>query len=234
MGTMEEPELARVARLIGEPARAAMLSALLSGESLPAGELARRAGVAAATASEHLARLTEGGLVVRRRSGRHTYFALAGSDVAAVLEALARISAPPTSSRGASKSSVESELRFARTCYDHLAGTLGVLVTGTMLERELIAGPGFALTDRGTEWLASLQIDADELRRGRRGLTRPCLDWSERRDHLAGAVAAAITNRMLDQRWLVRLEGSRAVRLTQRGREGLRRSLELEVPIQSG
>jgi len=228
MGVFEEPELARVARLIGEPARAAMLSALLGGESLPAGELARRAHVAAATASEHLARLTEGGLVVRRRSGRHTYFALAGSDVAAVLESLARIS-PPVSTRASTPSDETSALRFARTCYDHLAGTLGVLVTRTMLERELIEGPGFELTARGADWLRSLGIDADELRRGRRRLTRPCLDWSERRDHLAGAVAAAITNHMLEQRWLVRLDGTRAVRLTQRGREWLRRSLDLEV-----
>lgn len=226
MTGFEEPELAQIARLIGEPARVAILSALLSGESLPAGELARRAGVAPATASEHLARLMEGRLIVRRRSGRHTYYALTGAEVATVLESLARLTAPVSRRR---YSADETALRFARTCYDHLAGTLGVLLTRTMLDRQLIADSDFALTTRGAEWLNSLGIDVTQLGRGRRVLTRPCLDWTERRDHLAGSVAAALTARMLEMRWITRIDGTRAVRLTQRGREGLRRSLELEI-----
>lgn len=228
METRSEPDLAHVAGMIGEPARAAMLAALLGGESLPAGELARRAGVAPSTASEHLARLVEHGLVTRRRSGRHRYYALAGGEVAAALESLARIS-PPAVAATRSESAEKRALRFARTCYDHLAGRLGVLLTDTLLEHGLISAQGFEVTARGEEWLAGLDIDIDALRRGRRALARPCLDWTERRDHLAGAVGAAIAATLLERRWLVRMEGTRAVRLTLRGREGLYRTLALEI-----
>lgn len=225
----EEPEIARIARMIGEPARAAMLSALLGGESLPAGELARHARISPATASEHLAQLVKHRLLVRRKSGRHVYYGLAGTDVAAAMESLARISAPAGNARTTTRA-VPTALRMARTCYDHLAGQLGVLVTQAMLGQRLLQEETLALTDLGRDWLALFNIDVNALERSRRALTRPCLDWSERRDHLAGAAAAAITTAMLDRRWIVRIDGTRAVRLTQRGREGLRRSLALEVP----
>jgi len=230
MGKLEEPDIARVARMIGEPARAAMLSALLGGVALTAGELARVAGIAAPTASEHLAQLVKSRLILRRRSGRHVYYALAGRDVAAALEALARVSAPVSQPR-APKQPADAALRFARTCYDHLAGRLGVLVTQTMLDRGLIEEETFALTKEGSAWFASLDIDVAALPRRRR-VTRPCLDWSERRDHLAGAAASALTAMMLERRWIARIDGTRAVRLTQRGREGLRRSLGLEVEVE--
>jgi DNA-binding transcriptional ArsR family regulator len=224
-----DPDLARVAGMIGEPARAAMLSALLGGQALPAGELARRAGVAPGTASAHLARLVEGGLVTRRQSGRHRYYALAGADVAAALEALARVS-PPRDGETVAGPMAGDPIRFARTCYDHLAGALGVLITDTLLDQGLILGTaGFELTARGDEWLDALGIDVVALRQSRRALARPCLDWSERRDHLAGAAGAAIATTMLERRWLARLDGTRAVRLTLRGREGLYRTLGLEV-----
>lgn len=243
MDTAPRPDLARVAAIIGEPARAAMLEALLSGQALPAGELARRAGVRPSTASEHLARLVENGLVVRRVSGRHRYYALADADVAAALEALARIAPPARPGIGPvpervsrtgrvgeeGKSPAEQALRFARTCYDHLAGTLGVLLTDTLLEKGFIAGAGFEVTTGGEAWLRSLDIDVDALRRAQRALSRPCLDWSERRDHLAGAVGAAIAGALIDRGWLVRIDGTRALRLTVRGRDGLYRSLGLEV-----
>lgn len=238
MATNPEPDLARVAGVIGEPARAAMLAALLGGESLPAGELARCAGVARSTASEHLARLVDSGLITRRRSGRHRYYALAGEDVAAALEALLRI-APPSAGtagrRGGGGRRVREEsgekraLRYARTCYDHLAGRLGVLLTDALLERGLISAPGYEVTEAGEEWLRTLDIDVGALREGRRALARPCLDWSERRDHLAGAVGAAIAATMIERRWLVRTDGTRAVRLTLRGREALYRGLALEI-----
>ncbi len=238
MDTTPEPNLARVAGMIGEPARAAMLAALLGGEWLTAGELARRAGVRPPTASEHLARLVDGGLIIRRSSGRHRYYALADGDVAAALEALARV-APPTvaAARKGSAAATRGEpvreraLRFARTCYDHLAGTLGVLLTDTLLEQGLVSARGYEITAQGEAWLGGLDIDVDTLRRGRRTLARPCLDWSERRDHLAGAVGAAIAATMLERRWIVRLEGTRAVRLTLRGSEGLYRALRLEIEL---
>jgi DNA-binding transcriptional ArsR family regulator len=160
MTTTHEPDLARVASAIGEPARAAMLSALMGGDPLTAGELARRAHVAPGTASAHLTRLIESGLLRRWASGRERHYALANRDVAAALEALARV-APPSGPH----SPDERAFRFARTCYDHLAGRLGVLVTDTLVERGIIAGSAFELTSRGEQWLAEFGIDVSSLRR---------------------------------------------------------------------
>jgi DNA-binding HxlR family transcriptional regulator len=199
-----------------------MLAALLGGRPLVAGVLARHAGISPQTASAHLARLVDSGLVTRRQSGRFRHYALANADVAALLEALARVASAPASTSNA--------LRFARTCYDHLAGKLGVLLTDTLRTRGLIVGTdGYRITPAGEEWLTSLGVDVAELRRSRRVFVRPCLDWTERRDHIAGAMGAAIANTMLERRWVVRIDDTRAVRLTLRGREGLYRSLGLEV-----
>src|SRR5690606_3177601 len=171
VNTPAEPDLSRIAMEIGEPARAAMLSALMGGVPLAAGELARRAGVSASTASGHLARMVEAGLVRRRTDGRRRYYALASADVAAALEALARI-APPH--RGAkSERAEDAAFRFARTCYDHLAGALGVRVTDTLLERGIIAGRGFEVTEAGEDWLREQGIDVVALRARRRTLSRP-------------------------------------------------------------
>jgi DNA-binding transcriptional ArsR family regulator len=241
--TSSEPDVAGVARAIGHPARATMLAALLGGQWLPAGELARRAGVTPSTASDHLSRLVRQGIITPRRSGRHRYYALSGPEVAAALEGLARIpGARAEHSDGlhdpagalTSNRSIPPGLRalhFARTCYDHLAGRLGVLLTDAMLERDLIAPAGFEPTHRGAEWLRGLDIHVADLRRERRVLARPCLDWSERRDHLAGAVGAALASSLLDRGWIVRMEGTRAVRLTLRGREGLYRTTGLEATV---
>src|SRR6476646_9749800 len=151
-------ELARVAGMIGDPTRAAMLGALLGGESLPAGELARRAGIAPATATSHLSRLVEHGLLVRRTSGRHRYFTLASADVAAALEALGRIT---TTRRDASNDlAPNGSIRFARTCYDHLAVVLGVMVTERLLERRFIVGDdSYELTAAGGTWFGSFGVD---------------------------------------------------------------------------
>jgi DNA-binding transcriptional ArsR family regulator len=222
-----ESSLASVAAMIGQPARAAMLDALLGGEWLTATELGRRAGVAPSTASEHLARLVGAGLVARRNSGRHRYHALASAEVASALEALGRI--PIVSGLNTGKDQGGEALRFARTCYDHLAGRLGVLLADTLVERGLVSSTGSDVTTAGEDWLRSQEIDVAALRRSRRTYVRYCLDWTERRDHLAGAVGAAIAHTMLARRWIVRVDGTRAVRLTQRGRDGLYRALDLEI-----
>ncbi len=216
--------LANIARMIGEPARAAMLHALLSGEVLSAGALARRARVAPATASVHLARLVDAGLLVRMQHGRERLYALANADVAAALEALARLIAP------AEAASAHAALRAARTCYDHLAGKLGVQLTEHLVARRLLRKGTLELQPSGEEWLERWGVDVGALRQARRPLTRACLDWPERRDHLAGAVGAAIVNVMLRRGWLVRLPGTRAVRLTVRGGEALYRAVGFEVP----
>ena len=222
------PDIAAVARTIGEPARATILSALLGGQWLTAGELARIARIAPPTASEHLGRLAAAQLIVDRRSGRYRYFALAGPEVAAALESLARVAERP-SAIASPRTPDDDALRNARSCYDHLAGRLGVALTRVLHERGLIAGAGLEVTTRGEAELPRLGVDVASLRSGRRPLTRACLDWSERQDHLAGAVGAALLSSMLERGWLVRLEGSRALRLTLRGREGLYRALGVDL-----
>lgn len=221
------PDIAAVARMIGEPARATILSALLGGQWLTAGELARAARIAPPTASEHLGRLAAAGLIVGRSSGRHRYFALAGPDVAAVLESLARFADRP-SADAPSRGPADDALRYARCCYDHLAGRLGVELTEVLRERGLVAGAALEVTARGEEELPRLGVDVASIRNGRRPITRACLDWSERRDHLAGAVGAALLAAMLERGWLTRLDGTRALRMTLRGREGLYRTLGVE------
>jgi DNA-binding transcriptional ArsR family regulator len=216
-------ELSAVARLIGEPARAAMLDALLSGQALAAGELARAAGVRPATASEHLSRLRQGGLVDVVRAGRHRYYRLATPEVAEVLEALSLLGSgrPVRSLRGARTAAA---MAVARTCYDHLAGQVGVAVCDALLARSALVagGDGYLLTAGGEELLGRLGVGVAEVRARRRRFARVCLDWTERRPHLAGALGAAVCDRLFALGWVVRrTPGGRALRVTDAGRSGL-------------
>jgi DNA-binding transcriptional ArsR family regulator len=212
--------IASVAALVGEPTRAAMLLALLDGRALPAGELARVAGLSAAAASLHLAKLTQGGLVTVRKEGRHRYYALASADVALALETLGTVATRPSKSRALSPSM--EALRGARTCYDHLAGQLAVALA-LHLERERylnIESPhSYAVTGSGARWLErTFDLDMAVLESSRRPLARRCLDWTERRPHVAGALGAALLTQLLDKRWVRPVANSRALRLTSRGR----------------
>lgn len=219
-----EPDIARVAGAIGDRARAAMLTALLSGRAMSAGELARHAGIAPSTATQHLRRLLGDGLIVRRVEGRHRLHTLSGEEVASALEALARLSPAAMDHPGA-----KDPLRFARTCYDHLAGALSVAVADALVQSGVISADMSSLGAGADSWLRRLDIDPNELRGQRRALVRPCLDWSERRNHVAGAFGAAIADVALERRWLVRLDGTRGLRLTLRGQEGFRRALGVEI-----
>jgi DNA-binding transcriptional ArsR family regulator len=222
-----EPDFATVAMLIGEPARAAMLAALLSGQALPAGELASRARISPQTASRHLAKLVAGGLLNVTTTGRHRYYRLKNPDVGAALEALATI-APPVRVRSLRESEEARALRFARTCYDHLAGTVGVAITQCMLAQGVLTMTDeqtYHVSEAGMVWFAEWGIDLYQLRQARRCFAKPCLDWSERQPHLAGALGAAITSKLFERGWIVRISPSRAVRLTEHGREGLQRDL---------
>ena len=214
--------LAAVAALIAEPARAAILDALLAGEAVRAGELARRAGIAPSTASEHLARLLDGRLVSCEAHGRERRYALASPEVADALEALARI-APPEQIRSLRAADTSSALRYARTCYDHLAGQLGVGLTDALLARNLllVADGSYTLTPLGETTLAELGVDIDRARTARRSFARACLDWSEQRPHLAGALGAALTDTLLTQRWLLRRPHDRALSVTPKGQAAL-------------
>ena len=217
-----EPDLSTVATLIGDPARATILSALLSGQSLPASELAYRAHITPQTTSMHLSRLVDGGLLDVSRTGRHRYYRLKNADVAHALEALALLASPPRLKKP-QQSAEYQELCYARTCYDHLAGKLGVALTQALVAKGLItvSDQSYLLTEQGSEWLATWDIDEGQLRKGRRLFARTCLDWSERQNHLAGALGAAIASRMLEDGWVKRIPGNRALRLTEAGRKGL-------------
>jgi len=221
-------DIARVATVIGDRARAAMLSALHEGKPLPGGELARRAGIATSTASEHLSRLVDAGLVRAERRGRHRFYSLAGEDVARAWEALAVI-APPMEVRTLRAASVGAALAEARTCYDHLAGRLGVAVTDALVSAGALddRDGGLALGEERSA-LEALGVEVDALR-GRRPLVLRCIDWSERRPHVAGALGAAVASRCLERGWIERLPSTRAVRVTRAGRERFFGALGLEL-----
>jgi DNA-binding transcriptional ArsR family regulator len=223
------PSIAPVAALAGDPARANMLSALLGGKALTAGELAREAGVTAQTASSHLAKLEEGGMVLGQRQGRHRYFKLSGSDVAHMLETMMGIAerAGHVRTRTGPKA---PELRRARVCYDHLAGEMGVAMFDAMTQARLIAGSEtLRLTARGADFARDFGIDLDALADGRRPLCKTCLDWSQRRSHLAGSLGAAMLTRFYDLRWARRDRAGRAVIFSPHGERDFRRLLRIEA-----
>jgi len=209
------PDIARIAALVGDPARANMLTALVSGLALTAGELAREAAVTPATASSHLAKLQDGGLVIQQKQGRHRYFRLSGPDVADVLERLMGLAARTGHAR-TRPGPREPAMRRARVCYDHLAGDLGVQAFDSLVRRGLIEAEDetVTLTANGARFFEGEGLDLAALNTGRRPLCKPCLDWSNRRSHLAGALGAAILDRLIAQRWAKREAGSRVVSFT--------------------
>ncbi|MDA5109076.1 ArsR/SmtB family transcription factor [Brevibacillus thermoruber] len=224
---MTHTGFAQTASLIGDPSRAAMLLQLMDGRALPAGELARRARISPQTASAHLGKLVAGGLLALETHGRHRYYRLRGPEVAQALEGLLILS-PPGPVRSLRESEERKALRFARTCYDHLAGRVGVRLAEQLTHRGWLtrldapsAAGKWELTPAGEEALAAFGLDIPALRRSRRSFARPCLDWMERRHHLAGALGAALTARLFELGWLRRHPSSRAVILTEAGRTGL-------------
>ncbi len=224
-----DPNIASVAALIAEPARAAMLTALLGRRPRAASELARCAGISPQTGSAHLARLVAGGLLSVTPNGRHRYYQLAGPHVAEVLEALAAIA--PAAPIGSLRQFDEARaIRFARTCYDHLAGMVGVALTERMLEHGLLlpVEHTYRVGDEGVAWLEREGLDVHQILHGRRAQARACLDWSERRDHLAGAFGAAVTDWLLQRGWIARVANNRAVQLTDAGHAGFLREWGLE------
>jgi DNA-binding transcriptional ArsR family regulator len=225
-----DADVAAVAGLIGDRTRAFVLCELAASGSLPAGELARRAGVASSTASVHLAKLAAAGLLTGQPAGRHRYYRLANGDVARALEALSLI-APPHEIRSLRQADEAASIRAARTCYDHLAGRLGVDLTSALERRRLIRREAdtFALTRRGATELTALGLDLDAIGRGRRVFARPCLDWSERRDHLAGALGAALPARLFELQWIERRRPNRSVTVTVAGRQALSEHFGLEL-----
>jgi DNA-binding transcriptional ArsR family regulator len=226
-----EPDFSRTAALIGDPARAAMLCALFDGGEMTASELACRAGVAPNVASAHLAKLRDGGLLTMRPEGRQRLFRIANENVSQALEALTAIS-EPARIVSLSQSRISAELQAARSCYDHLAGRLGVAVTDALVSRAFIApsgGRAFELSPKGAEFFSHLGIDVGGLRAQRRAFARQCIDWSERRPHLAGALGAALHHAFIANRWIERNASNRAVRLTPAGQSWLESVLYVDL-----
>jgi DNA-binding transcriptional ArsR family regulator len=215
------PDIAMVAALVGDPARSNMLTALMTGRALTASELAQEAGITPQTASSHLAKLEAGGLIEPEKQGRHRYYRLTGPDVAGVLEGLAGLAARAGHMR-VRTGPKDPALRRARICYDHLAGDLGVQMLDSMKKQRLVRASKQAieLTHEGRRFMAdALQIDTDALAHPRRPVCKACLDWSERRHHLAGMLGAAMMARFTELKWAARDDapGSRVVNFTRNG-----------------
>jgi DNA-binding transcriptional ArsR family regulator len=212
------PNIARIASLLGDTARADVLTALMTDRALTATELAAIAGVTKQTMSAHLSKLLDAALVAVDQQGRHRYFRLADEDVAGLLESLMGVAFRTGAVRLLS-SPREPALRKARICYDHLAGELGVAAYEALLRRGVfeMSREELRLSKSGVEWFRRFGIDTDAAARQRRTFCRPCMDWSERRHHLAGSLGAALLSRLQDLKWASRDKNSRVIRFTPRG-----------------
>jgi DNA-binding transcriptional ArsR family regulator len=214
-------QLAEIAALVGDPARSNILLALMAGRALTAGELAYAARVSAQTASGHLTKLREAGLLAAAKQGRHQYYRISNPRVAHMVESIMAVAvdAPP---RHRPASRADEAMCAARTCYDHLAGRLGVSLADVLCAREyvVLAGDAGEVTERGMEFLTGFGLDLAAARRGRRAFCRTCIDWTERRPHIGGSVGAALAARCFDLGWIARTRDSRAVAVTPAGRAG--------------
>ena len=219
----EGPDIALIGALIGDPARANMLTTLMTGKALTASELAAEAGITAQTASSHLSKLETAGLLSQRKQGRHRYFALADDEVGNLLEAMMGLAAKRGHMR-ARTGPRDPALRKARVCYNHLAGDYGVRMFDSMVARDLLMEDGeeISLTEAGEAFVGELGISLPDLTNTRRPLCRSCLDWSERRSHLAGALGTGLLDRFYDLGWAHRIEDSRVVSFTGEGERRFR------------
>jgi DNA-binding transcriptional ArsR family regulator len=226
----DAPQIAEVAALVGDPARANILVALLGGRALTATELSHAAGVSPQTTSGHLGKLSTARLVVLMKQGRHRYYRLAGPQVGRMLESIMNVAleGPP---RYQPRSRLDDAMRHGRTCYDHFAGVLGVGIADAMIERGylVLGDEAGEVTSSGMEFLSRLGVDLAGAQAKRRMFCRPCLDWTERRSHIGGAVGAAFAQRCFDLKWIERVGETRAVKVTSLGRRGLMESLTLSI-----
>jgi len=221
--------LVEVAALVGDTARATMLAALMGGESLTATELACSANISRSTASGHLSKLVAARLLTVTRNRRFSYYRIASPMVATMLESIMVVAAIEVPPRHQPRSAREDALRFARSCYDHLAGRIGVAITDALVAmgHVVLGDEGGEVTASGARFLSALGVDLKP--RSRRMFCQPCLDWTERRYHLKGLVGAAILHRLLELGWFKRVPGSRSLRLTPSGRAGLSDIFHIEI-----
>ncbi|KOP77708.1 ArsR/SmtB family transcription factor [Cytobacillus solani] len=226
------PNVAIIASLVSEPSRAAILTVLMDGRYHPVSELAYMAGIKPQTASFHLTKMVSANIVAVEKHGRHRYYGIQDQDVAQVMESLLLI-APPIEIKSFKQASEDKAIRLARTCYDHLAGGLGVQLTDALIQEGILyEGPKeFTVTEKGKEFLADFQIDLKKVGTKRRSFSHKCLDWSERRHHLAGALGNALLERLLELNWVERLPKTRAIKVTSKGEKGLKETFSIEVSI---
>jgi DNA-binding transcriptional ArsR family regulator len=211
--------IATMGSLLADPGRSAILMSLLDGRSLSAGDLARAAAISPQSASAHLSKLSRGGLIIAKTEGRCRYYKLSSVKVAYALEALGAIATVPATTNHA-RPGVDDQMMLARSCYDHMAGRIAVMLTERLEEERILAAAGhgdYKVTGKGREWFAELGIRVDELHSSRRAFARRCLDWTERRPHVAGAVGSALLNHFLQDGWVARIGESRVLRVTHKG-----------------
>jgi len=223
----DDPDIPRIANLLADPARAKILRTLIDGTMRPAGELAYTANISAQSASAHLAKLVDGGLLAQQAQGRHRYFRLASAQVADAIESLASLSVAirrPAPRSVLPSKSLPVQFLNARTCYDHLAGEMAVRVCEAMQKARWLTQEGrdFRVTPLGEKALAALDVDLDAARRSRRVFARACVDLTQRRPHVGGALGAALLDLYVERGWILRARRSRVVTITPRGRESFR------------
>lgn len=226
---MEENQFISTASLLCEPSRAKIVWNLLDGRAYTAGELALVTDLSATSVSNHLSRLLLGNILKVDIQGRHRYYSFANPEVAYAVESLANL-ADKKSALNSANQTVQNEVKYCRTCYDHLAGKVGVQITDKLLERELIRleDRNFIVTENGNLFFGDFGLDVTSLGKQRRNLAKACLDWSERKYHLAGSLGAAILDKMLELDWIRRTKNSRAIVITSLGRKELMNKFELE------
>ena len=227
---MEEDLFVGSAALLCEPSRAKILWQLLDGRAYTAGELAMASDLSPTSVSNHLSKLLAGAMVNVDVQGRHRYYSFASDEVAYAVEALANLS-PQNPVSEVSKPLSKNKLRYCRTCYDHLAGKVGVLILDGLIEKKVLKlqDKTYIVTTLGSDFFQNLGVEVSGLQKQRRHFAKPCLDWSERKYHLAGALGAALLEKMLGLDWLRRTQHSRAISITSLGRSGLKKILDRNI-----
>jgi DNA-binding transcriptional ArsR family regulator len=225
-----ENQFKQIAALIGDPTRATIMWTLLDGKAFTATELAIAANTSPQNISMHLAKLVQAGLLCVENQGRHRYYKYFKKDIAYAIEAMATLLPHSTAKQGL-HSENNSAIKHCRTCYDHLAGKTGVLITDSLLKQKIIIEDNnmFEISPKGLKWFLAFDIDINELKQQRRAFARPCLDWSERRFHIAGSLGAALLNKMLYSGWIRKTKQSRAVIITAKGQKAFYDNFKIDV-----
>ncbi|SDN03708.1 DNA-binding transcriptional regulator, ArsR family [Fictibacillus solisalsi] len=227
---MAQSNVAEIASIVSESSRAAMLTVLMDGRFHTASELAYRAGIKPQTASFHLSKMQEAGVIALEKQGRHRYYGILNEEVAKVMESLLFI-APPVKIKSLKQSSQDKAIRYARTCYDHLAGNVGVQLTDALLKAGFLKEEkeNFIIPEEGVRFFGEMGIDLERISKKRRSFSHRCLDWSERRHHLAGSLGNALLERFLELGWMQRVPHHRAVKITDAGINGFKRTFGIDL-----